>query len=474
MGTIQVQVPGGKHGSSHFLSRLPLLLRGGSGVLPFLLFVMPRRWSKALVTDGWVQIIRGPRPKSEKWPKAGQQKVPPKRNQSAVSRGHPQPTRQWERDSALLQRSTSRPPEAATTEASFEVERLEGAIAALGEGNPLSAPLQAALRSARTKSKVLPVNERVEACKGFLERAKKRLVRTEAVIAKAHEQKMLFEAELREGEARLLLPQLRASERIGVRGRCHCGESGSFGGTRVCEDGCIRARYLHKRPGEILSDVRSDRSGRRKEEVHRGNTDGWESGVRNSWYGFRGVRLGEASNPGPPGQRVRDSAEEVLDSLERELTLIESDDEPLVRAATGRNVVPRIHAREPSVVHSDSLATVPASPRALQGVARCEVPDVAPPTVPALPPLPTWVDRDLDESSSVHSESCWGGIEDRNDEEVGGLLLPPAVVHEVREVASQVPVPSHRPRIPSRRLVLVGGRGTGSQNCESSTGGPCW
>ena len=100
----------------------------------------------------------------------------------------------------------------------------------------------------------------------------------------------------------------------------------------------------------------------------------------------------------------------------------------------------------------------------------CEVPDVAPPTVPALPPLPTWVDRDLDESSSVQSESCWGEMEDRNDEEVEewGLMPPPAAVHEGREVpqvASQVPVPSHRQRIPSRRLVLVGGRG--SQNCQS-------
>ena len=91
------------------------------------------------------------------------------------------------------------------------------------------------------------------------------------------------------------LPQMRASERIGVRGHCHCGQSGSSCGTRVCEDGCIRARYPRERPGEIFSDVRSDRSGRRKEEVHRGNTDGWESGVRNSRYGLRGVRLGEAS-----------------------------------------------------------------------------------------------------------------------------------------------------------------------------------
>ena len=35
--------------------------------------------------DGWVQIIRGPRPKSEKWPKAGQQKVP----RSATSQPFP-------------------------------------------------------------------------------------------------------------------------------------------------------------------------------------------------------------------------------------------------------------------------------------------------------------------------------------------------------------------------------------------------
>ena len=169
-------------------TRPPLLLRGGSSFLLFLLFVMPRGWSKAPVLDGWVQVIRGPRPKSEKWPKAGQQKVPPKHNQSAISRGHPQPMSQWERDSALPQRSTSRPPRSS---------RRQGKI-----GNPLSAPLQAALRSARTKSKVLPVNERVEACKGFIERAKKRL--TEAVIAKAHEQKLIFEA----GEARLF--QLQA------------------------------------------------------------------------------------------------------------------------------------------------------------------------------------------------------------------------------------------------------------------------
>ena len=64
--------------------------------------------------------------------------------------------------------------------------------------------------------------ERVEACKGFIERAKKRFVRIEAVIAKAHEQKLIFEAELREGEACLLQVQGES-------------EAQSTGPSQICE-----------------------------------------------------------------------------------------------------------------------------------------------------------------------------------------------------------------------------------------------
>ena len=168
--------------------------------------------------------------------------------------------------------------------------------------------------------------------------------------------------------------------------------------------------------------------------------------MRHSRYGLRGVRLGEASNPGPPGRHIRDSAEEVLDNLERELTLVESDDEPLVRPTTGRNVVPRISAGEPILLQSDSLATVPA-----------------------LPPLPvgligSWMNQVR--CSRSHVGARWS----RNDEEVEEWAhASSSRVHEGREVpqvASEVPVPSHE-RLPSRRLVLVGGTGIGSQNCQS-------
>ena len=238
-----------------------------------------------------------------------------------------------ERDGVLLQRHRSRPPEEVAAEASSEV-----------------APLKDALRVVRAKSKVPPVNERVEACKGFIERAKKRLTRTEAVISRAHEQKSIFEAEVRDGEARLLqlqaefdaqpepvgaqnrpvgsgtrcvegpskaasrgldgrwssngvercstnarrpsgfrrvaeLLQLRIAERFGVRGHSHGCESGN---------GHVRPGRAHGRAGEVLSVVCFDRSSRGQEKVHRHHTDRWESGVRQSRYGLRDVRVGEA------------------------------------------------------------------------------------------------------------------------------------------------------------------------------------
>ena len=240
-------------------------------------------------------------------------------------------------------------------EANLEVERLQGVIAALGEGSPLCAPLQAAFRSARTKSNFRPVNERVEACKGFLERAKKRFVRTEGVIAKAQEQKLIFEAELREGEARLFQLQAESEaqpegssvtelqSRIDPGARRVAGKSsedsasrfvdgrwissharGSTGflgirgkvGVLVAQGSARMVAFAQDIPlnGQAKSSQMSvliDQADAKRRCI--GNTDGWESGLRNSRCGLRGVRLGEASNPGPPGRRVRDSAEEILE-----------------------------------------------------------------------------------------------------------------------------------------------------------------
>ena len=106
---------------------------------------MPRGgWKSAQVLDGWVQIVRGPRPKSDKWPKVGQQAVRPgnsKRSQSVVGDSTKQKSA-W--DVPLLQ-APSRPPDRVSAEATEE-HRLEAALSALGEGNPLAKPLVEALR----------------------------------------------------------------------------------------------------------------------------------------------------------------------------------------------------------------------------------------------------------------------------------------------------------------------------------------
>ena len=76
-------------------------------------------------------------------------------------------------------------------------------------------------------------------------------------------------------------------------------------------------------------------------------------------------------------------------------------------------------------------------------------------TEPAQSPTRAWVDREVDELSSVHSDSGWGEMEELSGEEAveWGLLPRPAA-----------PVANHRQRLPTRRLLLVGRGGSRSQN----------
>ena len=77
--------------------------------------------------------------------------------------------------------------------------------------------------------------------------------------------------------------------------------------------------------------------------------------MRNARYGLRGVRVGEPSNPGPPQSRIRPRVgmvEDILASLEHDLTHIDSDDEPLV-VGSARNVVPRFFRHSPASVIED-------------------------------------------------------------------------------------------------------------------------
>ena len=174
--------------------------------------------------------------------------------------------------------------------------------------------------------------------------------------------------------------------------------------------------------------------------------------MRDARYGLRGIRVGEASNPGPT-RRIRDPSEAVIDSLERELTMVDSDEEPLVRPSVGRNVIPRlfpavpseqcatvVEASHPGPLHTplNSMewrvtptgSTVPAS---LPTLRRAEEPGS---TVPAssraliaagqAEPDNRCADREDDDCSSASSEGETGDIGDDEVPEWG--TLPPEFV----------------------------------------------
>ena len=175
---------------------------------------MPRRgWQQFDVPSGWVRVLRGPRPPSERWPVA--------HRPSSVGRGrsgHSKPTlpQVVSTRSVPQEFKPSRTPEVAVSEAVGEVKKLEAAIAALGENSVHAKGLQEALRIARARSTLPPVAERVESCKKFLDRARQRVVRAQDVIDKATAQKKIHEEEVAEGERRLAQLQAEASKPVEV------------------------------------------------------------------------------------------------------------------------------------------------------------------------------------------------------------------------------------------------------------------
>ena len=143
---------------------------------------MPRGgWKSAPVFDCWVQIVRS---------RTGGPKLASKQSvletPSAVSQPRDSTKQKW--DVPLLQ----------APKATEKVHRLEAALSALGEGNqafggPSNCPFQGQTSSSGGANH----------CKNFVERARKRVSRVEAVISRALEQKVVFEKEVQEGELRL-------------------------------------------------------------------------------------------------------------------------------------------------------------------------------------------------------------------------------------------------------------------------------
>ena len=162
---------------------------------------MPRRgWSDAPAE--WVQIVRGPRPKSVKLPTArGQSSAQPAGgNQTSVTmvRG-----RRASQDGVQRQEGErGLPPDEVLANARARVTKLEAVIAAVGDSDPISATLKEALSRAKSEAQERP--------NIFIERVKKRVVafqqdvtNAQAAVVQAQEKLAMEEALLRDGEVRL-------------------------------------------------------------------------------------------------------------------------------------------------------------------------------------------------------------------------------------------------------------------------------
>ena len=158
---------------------------------------MPRKgWS----TDGWLQVIRGPRPQSNKWPTRDRQSSKPPAKGCRGSQVTPPP--EASRRGPL--------PEEVVSIARERVMKLEAAMAAVGKSDPTFSHLHDALKKAKAQCQVRSVEDRIAASKEFIERAKKRIVACQAEVSQEQEalakvqSKLQFEKQsLADGEARL-------------------------------------------------------------------------------------------------------------------------------------------------------------------------------------------------------------------------------------------------------------------------------
>ena len=127
--------------------------------------------------DGWLQIIRGPRPQSTKWP--------------IRDRQFSKPTVKGRRGSQVsLQPEASRrgplPEEVVSIARECEM-KLEAALAAVGEAVPTFSHLQEALKKTKAQCQVRPAEDRIASSKEFIERAKQRIVVCQSEVSQAQE-----------------------------------------------------------------------------------------------------------------------------------------------------------------------------------------------------------------------------------------------------------------------------------------------
>ena len=376
-------------------------------------------WTKVEVLDGWLQVIRGKRPPSVQWPRAGSQ-------QQVRQTGKPAPeSRKPPKTGSSSTNRQSVHPDQLKAAASARIQRIQISLGALQpEDVEERQALLAALEKAKRQADVPPVEKQILATEEYLARAKKRLLQHDVTIATAREALQRAEHNkdvdvqgIADGETLLqklktqvpdsTAPTLPAADPVGELARLQqmvadlqrqlqqhgspmvwfrSGESikeDTFSSGGFCSPYGRRTRAVDAR--QTIRDGRRHRRRTYFGSVQvgsiggrgRSNTTELESqpfhGEQHGLLmpepkpirhqcGLLGVRVGEASNPGPPRtQGNRRHRSRSRNGARESQWVVSSDDEPLV----GRSVAPT----ERDTTMSTALSSiVPASSRALARV----------------------------------------------------------------------------------------------------------
>ena len=140
-------------------------------------------WTKVEVPDGWVKILRGPRPPSVRWPKArpaenksrtpvDSRRCDPKKIATPPPSGQPLPRRT---------------PAANRDAAQGKIARIKASIAALGDEDPEEVEVLKKALEKENQAKVPPVETQILHAEQFIRRAKKRLEGADEKIRRAAE-----------------------------------------------------------------------------------------------------------------------------------------------------------------------------------------------------------------------------------------------------------------------------------------------
>ena len=253
-------------------------------------------------------------------------------------------------------------PNERVEEAKARVARLEGALQLLSVDSPDAEPIKVALETARGQCRVLSVGERRDSCLKFVERAKGRVLKQQIEVQAAQELLAKFESQVAQGLADL--ERLRAEARVTPVATARPEEEA---GNNIEELAALRREVDQlRRERDVLlgktnpsqsighvnardprlsfqSDGRSHRRSRCKAKMRRRAFHNRQLCVvrkRISMYGLRGVRLGEASNPGPGRAQRRRRVSSSSADTECDPTLLDDFARDLAADVTLRDSSP--------------------------------------------------------------------------------------------------------------------------------------